>query len=535
MSVSTPNLPTTAAVADLVGNADGPGGRMQTARISIGDLATQLLADGPIKTAIAEKIPITYVAATWAALSVITGSVAGVGASVIDADTGTHTDPVAGGTVANAGVYTWSTAPVGWKRIGANHLTPATDAEAVAGTATDRVMTPHADKAALEAKVGDQTALPLPPETGFVEAHVDEDDQLAYGVKSDGTFVATLSPDASVPFAALGDDITDSSGWAEVHTDQEGTIAYGVRTDGKFWARLADDAVIPGGILDALFASLNIIPSSDVAWVGDSLTAGAGGGGTTAPGVLAAALGRDVYNGGIGGQTSTQISARFDGTPITVTLTGNQIPASGGVAVTAKSVNVLYDSGSYAGSMACVIAGVPGTMTTDSSGNWTFTRASAGSVVAVPAGSKCTPTLMASLEKRTVVLWLGRNNASATDTIISDALAVIDRLTPTAPRVLVLSIINGNGETTGSGAWSNITATNTKLSRIFGGNYIDVRRYLIDYGLAEAGITPTSQDTTDVAGDTVPASLRYDGIHLNAAGYTVVGNLIAKALRARGW
>lgn len=58
------------------------------------------------------------VLATWTALAALTGSQTGESAEVLVADTGTHTDPVVGGTVANAGRYTWSASPAGWKRIG---------------------------------------------------------------------------------------------------------------------------------------------------------------------------------------------------------------------------------------------------------------------------------------------------------------------------------------------------------------------------------------------------------------------------------
>ncbi|WP_199286431.1 hypothetical protein, partial [Pseudogemmobacter humi] len=46
--------------------------------------------------------------ASWSALQAISGVATGTGAEVLDLDTGTHTDPVAGGTVANAGRYSWS-------------------------------------------------------------------------------------------------------------------------------------------------------------------------------------------------------------------------------------------------------------------------------------------------------------------------------------------------------------------------------------------------------------------------------------------
>jgi Carbohydrate esterase, sialic acid-specific acetylesterase len=53
---------------------------------------------------------------TWTALSLTTGAL-GDGADVLPTDTGTHTDPVVGGTVANAGRYVWSASPAGWKWV----------------------------------------------------------------------------------------------------------------------------------------------------------------------------------------------------------------------------------------------------------------------------------------------------------------------------------------------------------------------------------------------------------------------------------
>nr|WP_314094232.1 hypothetical protein [uncultured Shinella sp.] len=65
-------------------------------------------------------------AATWSALSALTGTRAGQPADVPVTDTGTHTDPVVGGTVSNSGRFAWSVSPAGWRRIG-----PSVDPTAV--------------------------------------------------------------------------------------------------------------------------------------------------------------------------------------------------------------------------------------------------------------------------------------------------------------------------------------------------------------------------------------------------------------------
>lgn len=54
---------------------------------------------------------------TWASLLLVEGTAEGQRGEVPRGDSGSHTDPVTGDTVPNAGIYSWSTSPAGWKRI----------------------------------------------------------------------------------------------------------------------------------------------------------------------------------------------------------------------------------------------------------------------------------------------------------------------------------------------------------------------------------------------------------------------------------
>lgn len=73
--------------------------------------------------------------ATWADLAVATNMAAGDRATVATSDSGTHTDPVIGGAVSNAGVYLYSASPAGWQWMRARDSKLASDASA-AVTAT---------------------------------------------------------------------------------------------------------------------------------------------------------------------------------------------------------------------------------------------------------------------------------------------------------------------------------------------------------------------------------------------------------------
>lgn len=68
--------------------------------------------------------------ATWADLNATPGTRSGQ-RGIIPAETsGTHTDPVVGGTVPNAGLYTWQVSPAGWRRVG-DVISPAATTAAI--------------------------------------------------------------------------------------------------------------------------------------------------------------------------------------------------------------------------------------------------------------------------------------------------------------------------------------------------------------------------------------------------------------------
>ena len=66
------------------------------------------------------------------------------------------------------------------------------------------------------------------------------------------------------------------------------------------------------------------------------------------------------------------------------------------------------------------------------------------------------------------------------------------------------------------------------MADYFGDHYLDIRDYLLEYGLADADVTPTQQDTTDISNGEIPTSLRIDTVHFNTAGYTVIANCVYK-------
>ena len=85
----------------------------------------------------AANLGVGLVATTWTQLAAITPTVGNsAGAIVIDADTGTHTDPVVGGTVTNGGLYSYVTGS-GWKRVASTVSQSAAGSAAAAASSAN--------------------------------------------------------------------------------------------------------------------------------------------------------------------------------------------------------------------------------------------------------------------------------------------------------------------------------------------------------------------------------------------------------------
>lgn len=405
-------------------------------------------------------------------------------------------------------------------------------------------------------KLGSDVSLPLPvpAESGYSFALVDAAGKIAFGVTPDGVLHGSFAADPALSTttptgtSTVLVDIVTVAGLGQVRATDLTTGVVTILTAGS--GKRHVDPIIVGS--DVLFrretspgvwepywcplaggVAAPVFPSSTVTGWGDSMTAGAGGGGTTYLTTLASLTGLTTVNRGIGGETSIAIAARQGGAPTLLTITGNQIPASGPVTVTANTAAIPTAQGSQ--SFTGTLVGVPGTLAT-SAGVTTFTRTTAGSAVSCPAASPFITDLGLDARDDTVIIWSGRNNNGSRAQVNADIAAMVGYLNTLGKRYLVLSVCNGVGETTGTSAHTNIVVNlNADLAATYGTRFVDVRSYLVTNGLADAGITPTTQDTIDVAGDTIPASLRVDSVHLTAAGYTIVGTQVRNRMQQKGW
>lgn len=299
-----------------------------------------------------------------------------------------------------------------------------------------------------------------------------------------------------------------------------------------------------------------LLPKKTLSVFGDSMVQGSGGAGTSITTVLSSELSRTVNNRGIGGQDTLGVAIRQGGSNLTVTVSGNQIPASGDVAITSKNNNILSSGGVFTGTVAVSVAGVDGIISTDSSGNWTFTRNTSGAITSVPAGSVATlvggTTFIPDPElnrQNTFIVWAGRNGVvtfgrSAVVACRDNIINMIKHLTPLCKRVLVVSVCNGRRlkmsdgssyEGSGTSRYNDVIALNREFAEHYGDSYVDLRWYMVNHAIYDAGLTPTATDLLDIAADCIPTSLMADDVHFNATGYTMAGKFLARQINSRGW
>jgi hypothetical protein len=267
----------------------------------------------------------------------------------------------------------------------------------------------------------------------------------------------------------------------------------------------ASNAAVKGGTLPVQG------PNTIVCW-GDSMTEGEEGVTDIGayPSLLQTAIGPQIANMGIGGQTSTQVGVRQGGVASYVAVQGGTIPAHGGVTVRFATgyEPVTLPTRTIQGS----IAGVEGTISLSGflpSGIFTFTPV-AGSHTPVTVNGNVRFIPVTPYQNYLAIFWEGRNNMFATTAgpsgpaqIESDIAAQVAAL-PKGLNYLVLPVVNENYplERKGGANYATVMSLNSTLAATYGTHYLDTRAVLVN------AYNPSSPvDVTDHKYDLPPTSL----------------------------
>lgn len=267
-----------------------------------------------------------------------------------------------------------------------------------------------------------------------------------------------------------------------------------------------------------------------VCW-GDSLTESIDG--KAYPDFLRKLTQTEVVNYGVRAETTRSIAMREGAVPIMIgacMVSENAVPVEVEMASKSGSGIQLLKNGS-AGVNPCYIGGVAGTLHYGQTEDcYYFTRAEAGEAVLVEEGSRLTTDGMANRRKDDVlIIFTGTNDGPDTSSIydiIEIQKAMLDYAD--CKKYVIIGL-------TCKKVIPEIETVNEILAEEYGEHFLDIRSYLLSYGLAQAGLTPTAQDRADLKNGEIPSSLRKDYVHGNAYFYEILAGQVYRKLQYLGY
>jgi hypothetical protein len=142
---------------------------------------------------------------------------------------------------------------------------------------------------------------------------------------------------------------------------------------------------------------------------------------------------------------------------------------------------------------------------------------------------------------RTYVFWPGRNDSAGADgwqtTLETNLQTMITKATAVSEaRWVAMTVLNAPNEGSATSKYTEIMTYNSWLLSTYPNNSIDIRAVLVALGAPGQAYA----DATRYADDRLPIGLQPASggdtdVHLNDAGYAVVGNTVWSYLLAKGW
>ena len=276
-----------------------------------------------------------------------------------------------------------------------------------------------------------------------------------------------------------------------------------------------------------LWNTINAVDyTTDLCFWGDSLTAGAGGSGTSYPNVCASELGITSFkNCGVGGENANTIACRQGGNSLILkagtvsTYSLTELTDIYGTSCNPlrqgtgnNTVNPIYING-----VKCNLS-ISQTSATDPNAKYTITGYNEPLLAETPVKfSGC------NITAKITVIFVGQNGP-----YLAERLSIIDSM---------ISKINDKYIVMGlsSGSTTSRSDEESQMLSKYGVHYFNTRNMLSKYGMSIMNLTPTTLDVDEMSKGEVPSSLRSDSVHLNANGYTALGKMLAQKIRACGY
>ncbi|MBO4904160.1 MAG: SGNH/GDSL hydrolase family protein [Lachnospiraceae bacterium] len=266
-----------------------------------------------------------------------------------------------------------------------------------------------------------------------------------------------------------------------------------------------------------------------VCW-GDSLTVSLDGK-SAFPDILRSLSGCEVVNYGVEAENTAMIAMREGGLRVNVKAT--VIPADVTLIPvflrTENNGHVYFLDNGDGGVNPCRIGGIEGELQ-KLNGSYYFKRSAKGERTAIDEGTQFeTFGMTDSKPEDVLVIFAGTNdlpNKNSVRNIIELERSMLDAAGSDKYIIVGLTYAGGIPE---------IDEVNLALEKEFGDHFVDIRKYMLSYGLEDSGITPTAEDEADIKKGEIPSSLRKDYVHGNKHYHRLLGEQIYRRMQYLGY
>ena len=199
-------------------------------------------------------------------------------------------------------------------------------------------------------------------------------------------------------------------------------------------------------------------------------------------------------------------------------------------------------TGGSAGINNVHINGIEGTLSIDSEAynyngtfSYFFTRTAPGSEVTVPVESVITTAATDMYKNYLHVVFIGSyGEYDNADDLVQQVKTLLSRQSQNDDRFIVIGPYSVDGWTSST---YQLDAIDTAMLQAFGNRYINVRKYLVEDGLSDAGLSPSSEDKLNISAGMIPKSFlsTSNGIELNGKAYALIGRLVYNRMESLGY
>lgn len=257
-----------------------------------------------------------------------------------------------------------------------------------------------------------------------------------------------------------------------------------------------------------------------ICW-GDSLTSGSGLNDITYPKVLADSIKLETLNFGITGETTRSIAMRQGAIPLYVD--SFTIPSD----TTNVEISIKDSSGNIPnfiqndsiGVNPCFIGSVKGTVSYDKNlRKYYFHRNESGEEKIVRSHTQIFTTAIVDRNSNDILIIFTGTADEPTINTINDIIRIQKSMIDYShtDKYIVIGL-------TCKKSIPDIDKINETLKQEYGEHFLDIRSYILEHGLNDAGITPTYKDQLDIQNGEIPSSLRIDSVQGTSQFYEIIG------------